>query len=438
MTAVADDIYARHTTTRGARLFGSAAGRRALKIVAGMALVGFGGWTGYHQLVITSSIDAVINARLTMVRAPIDGTVSFDAAAPLVPGTAVAVQAPVGSVADPRGADDSRLFELRRALVGVEADLQAATARVADLQQALGEANLQAEAYRAGRVRQIELRRAEATATAAAAAARHAEAAASAQRAAALHVRGHLSEAAIEKHRRDAEVARGDLAAAQKRTAGLGVELEAARSGTFLGDSYNDAPASLQRARDLTLRIAETTRTVEDLQRRRGWLEVAASEEQERLRALRDVALVVPVEGRVWEMLARPGEYVRRGQDLLAVLDCSTVAVTATVSERDFNTLRIGDPVRFRVAGSGREYADGRVARLGAGATAGSAAYAIAGDAKGREVIAVFPGLAASGSDDRCAVGRAGKAVFEPRDDERKGPVATAVAKIAQLIRRIA
>jgi hypothetical protein len=36
------------------------------------------------------------------------------------------------------------------------------------------------------------------------------------------------------------------------------VELDAARSETFLGDSYNDAPSSLQRARELSLRITES------------------------------------------------------------------------------------------------------------------------------------------------------------------------------------
>ena len=46
------------------------------------------------------------------------------------------------------------------------------------------------------------------------------------------------------------------------------------------------------------------------------------------------------------------------------ILDCSTVVVTASVSERDYNELRLGDPVRFRVSGTNREY-NGTISKLG-------------------------------------------------------------------------
>ena len=43
---------------------------------------------------------------------------------------------------------------------------------------------------------------------------------------------------------------------------------------------------------------------------------------------------------------------MRKGQGILTVLDCSTVMVTASVSERDYNELYLGEPVRFRVSGT--------------------------------------------------------------------------------------
>jgi hypothetical protein len=115
----------------------------------------------------------------------------------------------------------------------------------------------------------------EARANLAAAAAREADAKAAAGRGAALHVRGFQSDEAQDiarqygfssclprstqdKARHAQEVEEQGAIAARKRLDTLGVELDAARSGTFLGDSYNDAPSSLQRARELLLRITES------------------------------------------------------------------------------------------------------------------------------------------------------------------------------------
>ena len=55
--------------------------------------------------------------------------------------------------------------------------------------------------------------------------------------------------------------------------------------------------------------------------------------------------------GSIWEIMTAPGETVVRGQDLVRVLDCSGVVVTATVGETAYNQLRIGDAARFRFRG---------------------------------------------------------------------------------------
>jgi hypothetical protein len=102
---------------------------------------------------------------------------------------------------------------------------------------------------------------------------------------------------------------------------------------------------------------------------------------------------------------AAPGEYVRKGQELLTVLDCSTVIVTASVSDRDYNELHLGDPVRFRVSGTDREYA-GRIVKLGS-----NTAFAIPFDPGSHQVIVAIPKLAAS-AEDGCAVGRTGEVIF--------------------------
>jgi hypothetical protein len=42
--------------------------------------------------------------------------------------------------------------------------------------------------------------------------------------------------------------------------------------------------------------------------------------------------------------------------------------VTASVSDRDYNELHLGDPVRFRVSGTDRDYS-GRIVKLGSTTT---------------------------------------------------------------------
>jgi hypothetical protein len=118
-----------------------------------------------------------------------------------------------------------------------------------------------------------------------------------------------------------------------------------------------------------------------------------------------------PRTGRVWEVLAQPGEQVLTGQPLFRVVDCGALAVTATVPESVYNNLIIGSPARFDLYDSDASHR-GTVANL-TGQSAPAANYAIppatlAGDAF-RVTIAV-PGLDFGGD---CPVGRHGEVVFD-------------------------
>ena len=119
--------------------------------------------------------------------------------------------------------------------------------------------------------------------------------------------------------------------------------------------------------------------------------------------------LTVPLDGNLWTVQAAAGEYVRKGQELFTVLDCSTVLVTASVSERDYNELRLSEPVRFRVSGSGREY-HGHIAKLGLTSTGRS--FAISPEERRHQVAVQLSDLVED-AGDRCSVGRTGEVVFE-------------------------
>jgi multidrug resistance efflux pump len=375
--------------------------RRIGKLAFGALLLAAGLLTFYQQLVVRASRDAVINARVAVIRAPIDGIAT---ATVTTPGMPIKAGEAIGRVENPL-ADDARLAQLQREASASELERDSLVRRLTDLKRAHSEAEAQAEAYRTGRVRQLELRIEEARANLEAAVARQADAKAVAQRGAALHARGFQSDEAHEKARHSQEVEDQAVIAAGKRLDALTVELDAARNGTFLGDSYNDAPSSLQRARELALRITETRAALDESKRKWDVVQRELAAERDRLTAHSKAVLTAPVEGQLWTVQAAPGEYVRKGQDLLTVLDCSTVMVTASVSERDYNELHLGDPVRFRVSGTDREY-PGRIVKLGSSAT-----FAIPFDPGTHQIVVAIPKLAPS-TEDGCAVGRTGEVVL--------------------------
>ena len=80
--------------------------------------------------------------------------------------------------------------------------------------------------------------------------------------------------------------------------------------------------------------------------------------------------------------------------------------MTASVSERNYNELHLGDPVRFRVSGTNREYT-GRIAKLGS-----NAAFAIPSDPGNHQIVAALP-MPAANTEDGCAVGRTGEVIFQ-------------------------
>jgi multidrug resistance efflux pump len=374
------------------------------KVGLGAALLAVGMLTLYEHVVVRVSREAVINGRIVSIRAPIDGIIE---GASRSPGAAVRAGVVIGEIQDPT-VDDARVFQLDADLKATERERDALPRRLGDLERARAEASAQAEAYRLGRVRQVELRIEEARANLAVAKAREAEAVDAEKRGNTLHAHGYMAQASYENLLHAREVAHQDSTAAQKRIDTLTVELEAARAGTYLGDNYNDVPSSVQRARELTVRIDETRATLDELKQKHDNIAAQLSSERKRLAARSTAALTAPIDGNLWTVQAATGEYVRKGQELFTVLDCSTVVVTASVSGRDYNELRLGEPVRFRVSGSGREY-HGTVSKLGLTSTGRS--FALPPEERQQQVAVKLSEV--ESTSDSCAVGRTGEVIFE-------------------------
>ena len=386
---------------------------RLLKFLAGLVLVLGALYAIVGEQLAGTSASAVINAQVTVLRAPLDGEVTF---AVRNLGTRLDAGEVVASVEDPRP-DDTRLVELARSAGVAEAELLRLEELATVLATSLRGFERQADAYALGRQRQLEARMAETQAIMEASASRLREADAAMRRSTDLSRNGVQSVVDVGRSRSAFEVATQEMEASRNRLRYLVVELEAARQGVFIGDSYSDSPYSQQRARELSARLAELRTDIDERRRRVEMLRAQIDEERVRTARFKEARIASPTPAILWELVAGPGEYVRRAQDVARVVDCTTTMVTATVRESLYNRLSVGDTVQFRLLGTERVF-PGTVARLaGSGAESIYRSLAIGPSAeqlKRFDVAIVLPTLAAA-PDLACAVGRTGRVVFASR-----------------------
>jgi biotin carboxyl carrier protein len=296
-------------------------GWRALKSALGLGVLIIAGVGPVQRLLEFSSVEAVVNARLVSLRAPIDGKIEVADVAPTIGAVA-----PKGSfilrISNSR-ADRARLDDLRRLVDQTEGERSPIAKRLVRLKE--------------------------------------------------------LYEQVFQQVRE------------------------------YVGDSYNDRPSSLQHADELSVRIAEAEAELSSRDQRLAKLRVDLDAEAVRYSELSNAVLSSPIEAMVWEVLVSPGEEVRKGQDLLRLLDCSGALVTVTVRESVFNQLRIGDEAQFRFSGQSGKYSGTIVRMSGSAAPPDNLAIQPTGLSSGGYRIAVsVPDLAST----PCGVGRTGKVVF--------------------------
>lgn len=380
--------------------------RRGAKIAIGLAIVAVFGWLPLRAIWENSSVEAVLNSRLVTLRTPIGGRVA--AAQRVTDQTELDAGTVVLRVVNSRG-DRTLLDDLRRQKSRLENERPSLAAKLASAQAAQKDLARQAAQFRDGRVLQLEARIAEIQTSIEAAAARREEASAAVERASSLAKSGNISTVELSRLTRELSVSQQTELGARKRLDAARVELAAAQNGSFLGDSYNDRPSSVQREEEMRQRAgdleADLARTDTDI----AWLANEIIVEEVRFADLSEANITTPVAGRVWEMMTSPGEDVQAGQPLLKVLDCSGTVITANVTEAVYNRLQLGDRATFE-PNDGGEPIFGTVVNL-TGAAGAPANLAINPDALSKEPYRVT--VASRDAAARaCTVGRTGRVVF--------------------------
>ena len=382
---------------------------RFVKVALGIAIVAVFGWMPLRTLLQPTSVEAIVNSRVVTVRAPIEGEVT--AALTGLSGSGVIEKnESLLHIRNVR-ADRTRLDSLNDRLGGLRIERLANLARIASTQQAHDAMAEDVELFAEARIRQLEARAAALESDIAAAGARHEVAAAAADRADTLARSGSISAAELQRVTLERTVAEQTEASAEHQLDAVRVELEALRAGRFVGDGYNDRPSTAEHRDELRRKLDDLYTSLSATQAEIARLEQEVAAESERYRELSDVAVSLPVAGRVWEVLTAPGEQVRQGQDLLKILDCSGAVVTANVTESVYNRLSVGSPARFRPTDGGPDLG-GTVANL-TGLAAAPANLAILPSALAREAYRVTVQVPALSADATCAIGRTGRVIFD-------------------------
>jgi len=306
-------------------------------------------------------------------------------------------------------ADRARLDDLQRLVDQTEGERPALVKRLARLKEIYQQVTQQARAFQSGRIRELEERVLDLKAQVSATEASESEAASTLVRTRTLAASGYQTNVAVERAERDAKVASHTQKSLNHRLFATEVELEAARRGEYVGDSYNDRPSSLQHADEISVRIAEAEAELSVRDERLTRLRATLEAETARYAEMSNAVLSSPIDGQVWEVLVAPGEEVRKGQDLMRLLDCTGTIVTVTVRESVFNQLRIGDLAQFRYAGQSARY-NGTIVRMsGIASPPDNLAIQPSGISHGGYRIAVsVPELAST----QCGIGRTGTVVF--------------------------
>jgi len=380
---------------------------RLVKSAVGLALLIAVGIMPAQRLLQVASVEALVNARLVMIRAPIDGVVTANGAA-AQPGAQIAAGSPLATVVNQR-VDDRRLVEAQDRLEDLRAEKQAKWATLLHLLDARTNLEAQLAAFREGRIRSASAHVDAAKAAVDAATADQTRTAADLERKTKLLKKGAVTKAVADAATRDAEVATAAVRQAEAEQTVRQVELDALQRGVFFGDDYNDEPRTAQRIDEIDVQAAAMEA---DITRLSGAIERAGvSVERERASAelLAKAQIVAPAKAQIWQVLTAPGEQVVAGQELYSLLDCSQAIVTAVVSEATYNTLNVGMPARFTFRDSG-EPLSGRIVHL-SGVAEASSNYAIAPSSLIGDSYRVSVAID-GGGEMACQIGRTGRVVF--------------------------
>lgn len=375
------------------------------RLIIGVAAILVTLWVIIGEQMTAASANAVVNAPVATLRSPIAGTLELQAHAL---GARLSQNELLATVTDTR-ADTTRLADLQLELETLDAGINRIQAQIAALSRERDTLLQRSETFTKARLAELEAELAEARIRRDLL-----------QRGDAYASAAPGGEAAFDESGRPGTPHASALALshARERVETLQIARDALQQGVFLGDGYNDAPFSEQRRIQLDAQIAELGLARSEASAKTAALERRITRARQTQGLESRSELRAPAADMLyWETLQADAVTVQRGDPLIRVVDCGQSIITLSVTERVFNTLRVGQDASFRFTGQSHVY-PATVGRLaGSGARSIYANLAVAPSEKHLErfdVTLLVPDLNAD-PELGCAIGRTGRAFFDGR-----------------------
>ncbi|GEP07672.1 HlyD family efflux transporter periplasmic adaptor subunit [Methylobacterium oxalidis] len=321
---------------------------RFARIFVGLSLLVTGILVLLPGLTGHTSLDGTVNARFTVVSAPIEGVVSET---PPKVGTALPEDAEVFQINNDRIA--------RTAEAQLEADLGAARERLKALEAQIGQlAALKKELtgrladYQKASIQSIQQEIVIRQQRISTAQANKASAEADLSRKQTLGATGVVAGSSVEAARAAAIASGNEGTIAKAELERLTQQLDALRRGTFVGEGRNDVPYSQQRTDEVTIQLANVEAQAKTERARVQLLERQLLIERARNDRLSHASVQLPFKGVIWRNNVVGGSNVVVGNELLRLLDCRDLFVDILLDEVDYDEIKPGDPAEVRLLGT--------------------------------------------------------------------------------------
>lgn len=388
--------------------------RRNARVLLGVGFLGLGVWSVVPGLVHPTSTDAVVNAEVVVVRAPVDGVLA--AGQGLAVGDRVAAGDTVGRVRATHP-DGVRRDGLALDLAAQRQLLAALAAEDEELARLERELSRRSAAYRSAAVKANALARAEAEAGLKAAEARRQQATAERTRKQALFDKDLIAPVMLESVRAAERAAEAEVGEARARRDRVMADADALRRGAMVGGGGDDTPYAGQRRDEVRLKRAARRVEMAQARARAAELDRQLAAETARSETLADGVLASPLTGVVWRRFAAEGDAVRAGDPLVGMVDCGKLFLTAVLPRRFFSELKAGDRAVAHLAGTDDPVVAVVESVRAAGAAQANAAAAVVPMAEdGRDVVvtlAVRDPRLGNRSDNLCQVGQRANVTFQ-------------------------
>ncbi len=332
---------------------------RWTRVLIGSALIVLVLYLSVPRLFVFFNEDGIVNGHYVSLHTPIEGVLTQ---VPPPPGTPVEKGQVLARVENHR-LERSFLNELITEKNSLTRRVSALTTQINDLRGLQDELQCRLDRYRNGLVERLEAEFEEASERRLAACARLEQLRLEEKRTDELMRNGIVSEQRYEEVKYEKSAAAHTVEAAQAAVRRAEIKVALAKKNVFVqGESQNDMPYSVMRMDEIQISIEAIEARISEQQTRVAEIERQIGVERERLAKVAETELRSPCDGVVWRGYLATNDVII-GDEIVQILDSSSLFVDALVAASQYEEIEAGDELRCRFMNSEKRF-KGKVAAV--------------------------------------------------------------------------